>query len=40
MKRPDMAKVVNLNVDRKGYWLYTNSPYDNQRRARLSNVTA
>jgi len=32
VKRPDIAKVVNLNVDRKGYWLYTNSPYDNQKK--------
>ena len=32
VKRPDVAKVVNLNVDRKGYWLYTNSPYDNQKK--------
>ncbi len=32
IKRPDMAKVLNLNVDRKGYWLYTNSPHDNRRR--------
>jgi type IV secretory pathway VirB4 component len=32
VKRPDMAKVVNLNVDRKDYWLYTSSPYDRERR--------
>jgi type IV secretion system protein VirB4 len=32
VKKPDLAKVVNLNVDAKGYWLYTNSPYDNARR--------
>ncbi len=32
VKRPDLAKVVNLNVDPTGYWLYTNDPYDNQRR--------
>ena len=32
IKRPDLAKVVNLHVDRTGYWLYTNSPYDNARR--------
>jgi type IV secretion/conjugal transfer VirB4 family ATPase len=32
IKRPDMAKVVNLNVDRKDYWLYTSSPYDRERR--------
>ena len=32
VKRPDMAKVLNLNVDPKGYWLYTNSPNDNRLR--------
>lgn len=32
IKRPDLSKVVNLNVDPAGYWLYTSNPYDNQRR--------
>ena len=32
IKRPDFSKVVNLNVDPAGYWLYTSNPYDNQRR--------
>jgi type IV secretion/conjugal transfer VirB4 family ATPase len=32
VKRPDMAKVVNLNVDRKDYWLYTSNPYERERR--------
>jgi type IV secretion system protein VirB4 len=32
IKRPDVTKVVHLNVDPKGYWLYTNSPYDNQKK--------
>jgi type IV secretion system protein VirB4 len=32
IKRPGFAKVVDLNVDPKGYWLYTNSPYDNQKK--------
>ncbi|HWY48938.1 MAG TPA: DUF87 domain-containing protein [Bryobacteraceae bacterium] len=32
IKRPDSSKVVNLNVDPAGYWLYTSNPYDNQRR--------
>jgi type IV secretion system protein VirB4 len=32
IKRPDRSKVANLKVDPKGYWLYTNSPFDNQRR--------
>lgn len=31
-KRPDFSKVLNLNVDPQGYWIYTNSPYDNQRK--------
>ena len=34
LKRPDMARVLNLNLDRKGYWLYTNNPHDNERRRR------
>jgi len=32
IKRPDLSKVVNLNVDPVGYWLYTSNPYHNQRR--------
>ena len=32
LKRPDYGKVLNLNVDRKGYWLYTSNPYDNRKR--------
>src|SRR5262249_57446965 len=32
VKRPDMAKIVNLNVDSKDYWLYTSSPQDRERR--------
>ncbi|HVR21787.1 MAG TPA: type IV secretion system DNA-binding domain-containing protein [Candidatus Polarisedimenticolia bacterium] len=32
IKRPDFSKVVNLNVDPIGYWLYTSNPYDSQRR--------
>jgi type IV secretion/conjugal transfer VirB4 family ATPase len=32
IKTPDLAKIVNLNVDPKSYWLYTNDPYDNQKR--------
>ena len=33
VKKPDLAKVVNLNVDRKGYCLYTNNPHENQKRS-------
>ena len=32
LKRPNLAKVLNLEVDRKGYWLYTNNPYDNEKK--------
>ena len=32
LKTPELAKVANLNVDRKSYWLYTNDPYDNKKR--------
>jgi type IV secretion system protein TrbE len=32
IKTPELAKVANLNVDSKSYWLYTNDPFDNRRR--------
>jgi type IV secretion/conjugal transfer VirB4 family ATPase len=32
IKTPELAKVANLNVDPKSYWLYTNDPFDNKRR--------
>lgn len=32
IKTPDVAKVANLNVDPKSYWIYTNDPFDNRRR--------
>ena len=32
LKRPDYAKVLNLQVDRKSYWIYTNNPTDNYKR--------
>jgi type IV secretion/conjugal transfer VirB4 family ATPase len=32
IKTPDLARVANLNVDPKSYWLYTNDPYDNKKR--------
>jgi type IV secretion/conjugal transfer VirB4 family ATPase len=32
IKTPALAKVANLNVDPKSYWLYTNDPYDNKKR--------
>jgi type IV secretion/conjugal transfer VirB4 family ATPase len=33
LKNHETAKVVNLEVDPKSYWLYTNDPYDNRKRA-------
>ena len=32
IKTPELAKVANLHVDRKSYWIYTNDPYDNHKR--------
>lgn len=31
LKRPDLAKVLTLAVDPKSYWIYTNTPIDNDR---------
>ena len=35
LKRPDVAKVVNLHVDPESYWIYTNTPLDNERVAAI-----
>jgi type IV secretion system protein VirB4 len=32
IKRPDLAKVVNLRVGPKDYWLYTSNPFERERR--------
>src|SRR5580692_8050789 len=32
IKTPELAKVANLTVDRKSYWIYTNDPFDNCKR--------
>jgi type IV secretion/conjugal transfer VirB4 family ATPase len=32
IKTPELAKVANLSVDAKSYWLYTNDPFDNKKR--------
>jgi len=32
LKRPDRSKILNLNVGAKDYWLYTNNPFDNQKK--------
>jgi hypothetical protein len=31
LKRPDVAKVLSLDVDAQSYWLYTNTPPDTER---------
>lgn len=31
LKRPRVTKVLNLNVDPRSYWLYTNTPVENER---------
>jgi type IV secretion/conjugal transfer VirB4 family ATPase len=31
LKRPDTAKVLELTVDSRAYWIYTNTPRDNER---------
>jgi hypothetical protein len=31
LKRPDVSKVLNLHVDPNSYWIYTNTPLDNER---------
>ena len=35
LKRPGLAKVLTLNVDPHSYWLYTNTPLDNDRLAAM-----
>ena len=42
LKRPDLAKVLTLNVDPKSYWIYTNTPLDNERVAadRFANTAS
>src|SRR5262245_58808643 len=36
LKRPDLTKVLALTVDAKSYWIYTNTPLDNERLADVS----
>jgi type IV secretion system protein VirB4 len=33
IKNHESSKVANLEVDPKSYWLYTNDPFDNRKRA-------
>ena len=35
LKRPDVSKVLTLTVDPKSYWIYTNTPVDNERVAAM-----
>jgi type IV secretion system protein VirB4 len=35
LKRPDLTKVLALTVDPKSYWIYTNTPIDNERVAAM-----
>jgi len=39
IKNHEIAKIANLEVDRKSYWLYTNDPFDNRKRAEASRST-
>jgi type IV secretion system protein VirB4 len=32
IKTPELAKLANLTVDRRSYWIYTNDPFDNRKR--------
>ena len=32
LKRPSLSKILNLNVEPVGYWLYTSNPFDIQKR--------
>jgi type IV secretion system protein VirB4 len=38
IKTPELAKIANLNVDPKSYWLYTNDPFDNRKRKEAFEV--
>jgi type IV secretion system protein TrbE len=38
IKTPESAKVANLRVDPKSYWLYTNDPYDNRKRSEAFEI--
>ena len=35
MKRPGLSKVLNLNLDPRSYWLFTNNPFEAKRRSQL-----
>ena len=35
LKRPGFGKVLTLRVDPRSYWIYTNTPMENERVAEL-----
>jgi len=35
MKQPKRSKVLNLNLDRKSYWLITSTPHEADRRGEV-----
>ena len=35
LKRPGLSKVLTLNIDPRSYWLYTDTPIDNERVATM-----
>ena len=35
LKRADVAKVLTLSADARSYWLYTNTPIDNEKVAAM-----
>ncbi len=35
LKRDELSKTLNLNVDPKSYWLFTTNPYEAKRRQEL-----
>jgi type IV secretion system protein VirB4 len=35
LKRDGFSKVLNLNVDRKSYWLFTTNPFEAERREKV-----
>src|SRR5581483_2031149 len=35
LKRPNVTKVLTLSVDPRSYWIYTNTPVDNDRVAAM-----
>jgi len=38
LKRPDLSKVINVHVDPQSYWIYTNTPPDNERLSKSPSI--